>query len=93
MHAFKEIEARVSGKVQGVFFRVSVQKKASALFLSGTVRNAEDRSVHVIAQGHEEKLKSLIDYLHKGPFGAHVSDVQVEWREPTQRFEGFTVVY
>lgn len=88
-----EIEARLTGKVRGVGFRNFIQTKARALWLVGTVQNLPDGSVRVIAQGPEEKLKVLIDHLHKGPFLARVSDVTVNWREPEKTYNDFSIIY
>jgi len=89
----KEIHCRITGKVQMVIYRDFVQRKARALGISGTVENKEDRSVEVIAQGEEENLKKLIEHLHKGSFLARVAQVEVEWREPDESLEGFTILY
>lgn len=86
-----EIDAVVSGKVQGVGFREFVLRHAGALWLSGFVENRGVGELHVVAQGPEEKLKKLIEYLHKGPFLARVRDVTVAWREPAGQFSGFYV--
>jgi len=88
-----EIEAIISGKVQGINFRSFVKRKADNLWLNGVVKNIPDFKVRVIAQGAEDKLEKLIEYLWKGPFGAKVSDVSVSWREPTEDFQGFRIIY
>mgnify|MGYP001584867242 FL=1 len=76
-----------------VMFRDFVTRKARGLSLAGTVENREDGSVCVIAQGDEEKLRKLIEYLHKGPFLARVLRVDVVWGEISQKFQGFTILY
>lgn len=87
----QEIEAIVSGKVQGVGFREFTARHARALWLYGFVENRGVGELYVIAQGSEEKLKKLIQHLHKGPFLARVRDVSVVWREPVQQFSDFSV--
>lgn len=89
----EEIEVRITGKVQQVMFRDFVQRKARGLWIVGTVQNLEDRSVKVIAQGTEEHLNTLIAHIHKGPFLARVSRVDVEWREPSGDYNDFTIIY
>lgn len=89
----KEIRCNITGKVQMVMYRDFVQRKARGLNISGTVENREDRSVEVVAQGTEENLQKLIEYLHKGPFLARVARVDVEWREPQENFSGFKIIY
>lgn len=90
----KEIEAFVSGKVQGVFFRDFVAKKASALYITGFVENTPQGSVRVVAQGREDKLTTLIEYLRKGPFGARILNVEVTWRDgAVNSYETFEISY
>ena len=47
----KTIHAFVSGRVQGVFYRQSTQKKARELNLTGWVRNLPDKHVELMASG------------------------------------------
>lgn len=86
-----EIEVLVLGKVQNVGFREFVRRHASALWLQGFVQNQGIGELKVVAQGPEDKLKRLIEHLHKGPFLAHVRDVRVEWREATEKFTEFSI--
>lgn len=89
----KEIEAIVSGRVQGVNFRNFVKQKASNLWISGYVENIPDFKVRVVAQGKEEDLEKLIEHLHKGPFNAKVSFVDVSWKDPESKYSGFVAKY
>ncbi|QQR82197.1 acylphosphatase [Candidatus Campbellbacteria bacterium] len=86
-----EIEVLVLGKVQNVGFREFVKRHASALWLQGFVQNQGVGELKVVAQGPEDKLKRLVEHLHKGPFLAHVRDVQVEWREATEKLTEFSI--
>ncbi|MGH8628208.1 MAG: acylphosphatase [Gammaproteobacteria bacterium] len=70
---------RVSGWVQGVYFRATTRERALALRLTGWVRNRPDGSVEVLACGEEAKLAELENWLRRGP--AHARVVSVE-REP-----------
>jgi len=89
----EEIRCIVSGKVQGVFYRDFVVKHARHLALVGYVKNAEKFKVEVVAQGYKDTLEKLIEHMREGPFLAIVSDMEVEWREPTADFSGFEVVF
>ncbi len=89
----KEIHCRISGRVQFVMFRDFVTRKARGLQIVGTVQNKEDGTVFVIAQGSEEKLKKLIEYLHKGSLLSRVDAVSVDWITTVQQFSGFTILY
>ena len=88
-----EIRCIVSGKVQGVTYRNFAAKHARHLALTGYVRNRPDFKVEVVAQGYEDKLEKFLEYLRKGPFGAHVSDVSVEWGEPSAEYGAFEIVF
>lgn len=73
-----QIRAIVRGKVQGVYFRASTRDLAQRLDLGGYARNLPDGSVEVVAEGAEDQLRSLLDYLQHGPDLARVTDVTWE---------------
>jgi acylphosphatase len=80
---------RVTGDVQGVFFRVWTQDQARGLGVSGWIRNASDGSVKAHVEGEEVAVEQLIDRIREGPPGASVEDVQVQETavESLERFE------
>lgn len=74
----KAVRAVVRGRVQGVGFRDATVREAGETGVLGWVRNAEDGSVMVHAEGPENAVDRLLDYLKKGPRGARVEEVEVE---------------
>ena len=90
---FEEIEAMVSGKVQGVMYRDFVQTAAAALGGVGFVENAEHGTVRAVAQGTSDALKGLIDRLNVGSVLSHVENVAVTWRAPSRQCDDFSVRY
>jgi len=68
--------AKIHGRVQGVGFRYMTILKACEIGVTGYVRNLDDGSVEVHAEGDEKKLHSLIDWLRTGPPGAIVQNVE-----------------
>ncbi|TCJ12430.1 acylphosphatase [Flaviaesturariibacter flavus] len=68
---------RVTGKVQGVFYRASAQEQAEALGLSGWVRNCPDGSVEALVSGTEDQVAAFIAWCRRGPEKAQVQEVQV----------------
>lgn len=69
----------VSGRVQGVFFRVSTQREASRLGLTGFVRNEADGNVYVEVEGAQDDIDKLLVWLGKGgPPQGWVNDVDIE---------------
>ncbi len=78
------IHCFVVGRVHGVCFRASTQRKALALELSGWVRNIEDGRVEVMAFGGAQQLELLKEWLWQGPPAAKVTAVEcieVVWEE------------
>lgn len=73
---------RVTGLVQGVFFRAWTADQARDLGVSGWVRNASDGSVEAHFEGDKWSVQQLIDLLHRGPPSAQVDQVSVEGAEP-----------
>ena len=74
---------RVSGRVQGVFFRASTRQQALRLGLSGSARNLDDGRVEVIAAGDGQSLESLARWLQEGPPAAKVTEVvREDWEGP-----------
>lgn len=87
----KRVFLKISGQVQGVFFRVFVRDKAQRLSLVGWVCNAADGTVQVLAQGIEDNLKKLIKYCQDGPKFAKVDKVEVRWEEANGEFGNFEI--
>jgi acylphosphatase len=83
------LRVRVTGLVQGVFFRAWTQQQASELGVVGWVLNASDGSVEGHLEGDKTAVRQLVDLLHQGPPSAQVSRVDVEATEPegADRFE------
>jgi acylphosphatase len=88
------LHIRIFGDVQGVFFRAGTQDEVRRIGgISGWVRNAEDGSVEVIAEGEKEKLEALLEWCGKGPEGAVVEKTEHEWLEFKNEFREFKVKY
>ena len=82
--------AKVRGRVQGVGFRYSAYREARRLKLNGWVRNVDDGSVEVWAEGPPEKLSLLLAWLHKGPQFSRVDTVEKEDKAP-QAYDDFFI--
>ncbi|OOF42894.1 acylphosphatase [Rodentibacter rarus] len=67
----------IYGRVQGVGFRYFTWKEAEKLGIKGTVRNRDDGSVEVIAQGDDTQLRAFDQWLRQGPRTANVIRVVV----------------
>lgn len=85
------VRLRVHGLVQGVFFRASTRAEAERLGLVGWVRNLADGTVEAVADGPRSQLDALVDWCGRGPPGARVDRVDVEWEDADGTFERFEV--
>jgi len=81
----------VSGRVQGVGYRAFTCRMAIARGLAGCVENLDSGQVAVDVQGGRPVLEAFLAELNKGPVGARVTQVQVEWGKATGRYHDFTI--
>jgi len=89
--AVKRAGAMVRGRVQGVGFRAAVHELGRRLGLDGWVRNRPDGTVEVRAQGDEQTLQQLHDFLRHGPRMAHVTNVEWFWEAPAEDLGPFEI--
>lgn len=73
----KSTIVRISGRVQGVWFRAWTEKQAVALGLDGWVRNREDATVEALFSGDDAKVDQMIAACHEGPPDSRVEDVLI----------------
>ena len=81
---------RITGRVQGVFFRAWMQQQAGDLGLQGWVRNCPDGRVEAHVEGDQAAVEQMLGLARKGPPAAGVEDVRVWEVEPCD-FDGFEV--
>lgn len=81
----KTLKINISGNVQGISFRHFVKTHADSLGVKGFVRNLENGSVEVVAEGKDEIVNELLELCRKGP--AHAQVKETEAREI--KHEGF----
>lgn len=81
----------IEGKVQGVYFRMETKRQAEILGVKGWVRNKRDGSVEATLEGKDSAVKEMIAWCHKGPFGARVTDVRVQWGKYSGEFVDFSM--
>ena len=83
----------VSGKVQGVSYREFARREAEKLNLTGYVKNLDNDSVELVAEGNETDLKKFVTICRKGPLMAFVKNIELKESEATSEFEGFDITY
>lgn len=81
----------ISGRVQGVWYRAFTERTATALGLSGWVRNLPDGRVEAVMEGIQEAIELAVLECRKGPQGSRVENVEVSLGEPTGEFDSFRI--
>jgi len=81
----------ISGRVQGVGYRMFAQRAARELGVRGWARNLDDGRVEVFAQGTRKQLDDMEGELRLGPIGADVRHLTAEDEAPGARIEGFQI--
>jgi len=86
-----KVRLLISGRVQGVYFRVFTRKKALQLGVKGYTRNTTDGQVEIVAVAEEHTLEQFIKWCHKGPITARVEQVTLVPIETDEVFTGFEI--
>ncbi len=85
----ERLEARITGRVQGVGFRHFCTTRAQKQNLHGWVRNEKDGSVRLVVEGPRPALEELLSAVRDGPAAARVENVSSEWKTAEGGFDGF----
>lgn len=86
----KAVKLVIHGKVQGVFYRKSTREKAIQFKISGFVRNCNNGTVEVFAEGKDENLNLFIAWCNIGPPGAKVTHIDIH-ECPLKNFQDFII--
>ena len=85
--------AIISGRVQGVFFRMETRRAAQRFGVFGWVRNRRDGTVEARFEGDNHRVDALLDWCKQGPPHANVTDVKVTWEDYCGEFNSFKIEY
>ena len=85
----KEVYCIVHGDVQGFLFRQFAKEKADGLGVFGYVKNLEDGTVEVVAQGDESILKVFLESISAGPEDAQVDSINIMWGKIEEPYTSF----
>ena len=81
----------IFGKVHGVFFRQNTLNKANQLGLKGYVKNLDDGSVEIIAEGSEEQIDELVGFFRSNPGEAEVENLVIRYELYKSEFDKFEI--
>jgi acylphosphatase len=84
------LSVRVTGRVQGVWYRGWAQAEATRLGLSGWVRNSPDGSVAALLHGPDDRVRAMVERMQKGPPAAVVDSVETAPGTPSEA-SGFAI--
>lgn len=88
-----EMRANLKGYVQGVGFRATTHYHAVGLGLKGTVRNLDDGSVEIFAQGTKQQLEDLINKLKTEAGPIEVETVSVDFYPIVTKHSEFRIIH
>jgi acylphosphatase len=73
----RRVRVRLSGRVQGVFFRASCAERADELGLGGWIQNVPGGGVEAVFEGTESAVAQLVSWCREGPPLARVDRIDV----------------
>jgi acylphosphatase len=89
----KRYHVRISGRVQGVFFRANTWKTARSLGLTGWVRNLPDDCVETVFEGEQNEAEAMLAWCRTGTPPARVDHLEVAEESAVGDFTDFDIVY
>ncbi|NJK80786.1 MAG: acylphosphatase [Chloroflexaceae bacterium] len=83
----------ISGRVQGVNFRVYLRDQARQAGVFGWVRNLSDGRVEALLEGSNAGVRRVVSWCYSGPPRAEVDQVDVQWQSPEGQEDSFSILY
>lgn len=87
------VSVRITGKVQGVFFRAETRRAALGYGLNGYVRNMADGSVQALFQGDDIPIQKMLAWCWKGSPHSRVAGVTSQSVQVEKDLTGFDIRY
>jgi acylphosphatase len=86
------LHVRISGMVQGVYYRGFTESCARKLEICGWVRNIPGGGVEAVLEGDRQKVGELLKLMKSGPSGAMVSGMELSELK-CKGYEDFKIIY
>ena len=88
-----QLKVNITGRVQGVYYRVETKNTADRLGIKGYVKNLSNGSVEAVFEGNSTAVRQMTDWCRKGPAAAAVEHVQTQQTDTVSRFQTFEITY
>ncbi|MGO9377926.1 MAG: acylphosphatase [Dissulfurispiraceae bacterium] len=83
----------ISGKVQGVGYRVFVSEVALSHELTGYVMNTPNSRIEAVFQGEKKSIETAIKKCAEGIPSAAVKNIRVKWEDSSEDYTTFMIRY
>ncbi len=83
----------ISGRVQGVCFRMETERAAANVNVLGWVRNRPDGTVEAVFEGDRKDVDQMLAWCRQGPPLAKVDHMDLRWETHSGKYTGFEITY
>jgi acylphosphatase len=87
----EQIHCTISGRVQQVFLRTYIKECADVHKVTGFVRNLENGTVEVVAEGNSETLTKFLADIRRGSALSQIDSVDAVWSHARHQFDHFSI--
>ena len=91
MEKMRCVKVIISGRVQGVFFRMETKRAADQAGVTGWVRNKRDGRVEAVFQGEKDQVARMIEWCKRGSPLSRVSGVDITEEAVSSDFTSFEI--
>ena len=83
------VSVHITGRVQGVGYRLATVRRGHMIGVRGWVRNLDDGSVEALVQGTPDQVDLMLEWLRQGPPGARVEEIVSKVEFIDRRYDRF----
>jgi acylphosphatase len=88
-----KLHVKISGKVQGVWFRVNTKNKAVELGVNGWVKNTLDGGVEAIFEGKEKEIHNMVNWCLRGSPNSKVEKIEIYKKKHSNEHDTFSIIH
>lgn len=89
----KQLCVQFIGTVQGVGFRYTTKEIAKRFAVTGFVKNEEDGSVTLVAEGEEKELQEFFRAVRESQLAPYITDMKTRWDSYEGRWKAFSIAF